>query len=641
MAKFFNLSDIDLQKISPNQLGQLLIEAKQAYYTTAQPIMSDHTYDTLENILRQKAPHHRLFSTIGNSNFKTGWPKKKHSMPMGSQNKATNYRDMIHYFELKKIPPQTTFVVQPKCDGISLELIYKQGQLDKAITRGDGRAGDLITQNVVKMKNCQTRLNQKFTGSIRCEIVVTYQDFQKIKQDYSNPRNAASGISQRLDSQLSQFCTLIAVDIYSSQLDFKTETDKITYLKQLKIPTVESHPANSFASIEKIYQNYLKKRSTHPFDIDGLVVKINNIQLQQKLGSLHQHPKHQIAYKFPPETKQTQILDIDWTVGPMGRITPVAKVEPVQISGAIINYISLANYQLVKQQQVNIGDIVQISRRGDVIPHLEKVVNKLKLGHVTIPQKCPSCHQSLIFEDKNSYCPNLNQCPAQILGSLRLFCQNLEIKGLSEQTIKKLYQQKLVKLPGDFYKLQISDIQNLDGLGKKSATNIINQIQAKRKLSLSQVFHASVIPNFSLARIKQITSAGYQTPSKIINIAIPQLQAIDGIQQTLATKIHQAIQLRRSFIQSILDQVQIKKTSRKKQSLKNLNFCITGQLDTPRSQDKKLIEAHGGKLLSAVSKNLSYLVSNSTTSNSAKFKKAQQLNIPIINQKQLINMINH
>src|SRR3989339_2232617 len=201
------LSDPKLSSLTPEELGNLLLEAKKAYYTGGKPIMDDHTYDTLEDVLRHKSPHHRFFSSIGTPNFDTGWPKKKHPMPLMSQNKVSSHPDLIHYFELKKLPPNTDLVAQPKCDGLSLEIVYQKGKFTEAITRGDGKVGDVISQNVVKMQHFVPRLPQDLSCSVRCEIVVTKPDFKKLNQAakrdkegdfYSNPRNAASGISQRL-----------------------------------------------------------------------------------------------------------------------------------------------------------------------------------------------------------------------------------------------------------------------------------------------------------------------------------------------------------------------------------------------------------------------------------------------------------
>ena len=318
------LSDFNLKTITPEELGEILISAKKAYYTDSKPIMDDHTFDTLEEILRQKAPHHRIFKKIGSKNFNTGFDKKKHTIPMGSQNKVNTFEELVHYFELKKITTNE-FLVQPKCDGISLELEYKNGKFIDAITRGDGKTGDIITQNVVKMKNFVPSLPKDFTGSIRCEIVVLQKDFEKLNKivradrparpaggcvrptdgpvrpsidQYSNPRNAASGLSQRLDSKYAEFCSIFAVDCHcepntspschcEERRDeaIPTEIAKITFLQSLGITTVESHLCHSFVEIENIYQDFLnEKRKNYPYEIDGLVIKINDIKIQLDLG---------------------------------------------------------------------------------------------------------------------------------------------------------------------------------------------------------------------------------------------------------------------------------------------------------------------------------------------------------------------
>jgi len=659
---------IDLKNISPAKLGELLLEAKKAYYTSAEPIMDDHTYDTLEEILRLKAPHHRFFTKIGTPNFDTGFDKKKHLMPMGSQNKVNTFKDLVHYFELKKITIPD-FVVQPKCDGISLEIVYKNGELIEAITRGDGITGDVITQNVVKMKNLPLSLPKKFSGSIRCEIVVTKKDFEKLnviarsettKQSpvdrhepsalamtYSNPRNAASGLSQRLDGKYSEYCTLYATDILiNPDVQVRrcptptSEINKINFIKSLGFTPVESILCQTFEQIETIYQQFLtKKRFIYPYEIDGLVVKINDLDLAEKLGSKNNRPKYQVAYKFPAATNQTQIKKIIWQVGPLGTITPVAEVDPVEISGATITFASLANYQLIKEKNINVGDIVEITRRGDVIPHIEKVINKVTKGHIDIPQYCPFCKTLLIVEDKYIRCPNSQNCLPQILGSLRLFCDSLDILGLSDKTIAKLYSAGKIKTPGDFYKLKISDISNLDNLGEKSAKKIISQIQGKKTLTLKQIFDAAAIPNLSHARIQQLIKTGFDTPEKLLNITQNELLKLPGFQKTLAKKIIDGLNFRRNWILSILSEITLKDQSTSALKLSNLSFAITGNLSLPRSQFIELIETQGGKFVSTVSKNTDYLLTNETDSTSSKFKLAKKFNVKIINEEQLKELI--
>lgn len=663
------LDSLDLQKISPQELGELLIEAKKAYYTTGKPIMDDHTFDTLEEILRQKNPYHRIFQKVGTPNFDTGWLKKSHIHPMTSQNKVTTYQDLVHYFELKKIPPKTDFIAQPKCDGLSLEIIYQNGRLIDAITRGDGQIGDCITQNVVKMQNFVTR-PRHFSGSVRCEIVVTNSDFKKLNQvadekysnsrnaasglpakaeplsnQYSNPRNAAAGLSQRLDSKYAEFCSLYAVDLIA---DVPTENEKVKLLKQLGFTPVESHLCHSFSDIETIYQRLNQHRLDYPFDIDGVVVKINNTQLAQKLGSRDNRPKSQVAYKFPAAVNQTRLLSVDWQTGPLGTVTPVAKIEPVEISGAIITYISLANLDIIKQLNLNIGDIIEVSRRGDVIPHIEKIITKVNPGHLSPPKTCSSCHHHLVADHKFLKCPNRFGCPAQTLGILRLFCQTLDIKGISDKTIEKLVAADKVKLPGDFYQLTVNDFINLDGLGQKSGTNIVNEIQPKRRLTLIQAFDAAIIPNFSAKRIKLVIAAGFDTPQKLLHLRLDDLLQIPGFKTTLATKIIDGLTSRRQVIKSILSETKITNYRPARPAgglpitdhkLYGLNFAITGDLSQPRKTFEKLIEDNGGQIQSAISSNTDYLLTNQTSSTSTKFQTAKKLGIKIITEADLRAML--
>ena len=660
------LSDFDLKKITPEDLGEILISAKKAYYTDSKPIMDDHTFDTLEEILRQKAPHHRIFKKVGSKNFNTGFDKKKHTIPMGSQNKVNTFEELVHYFELKKITTND-FLVQPKCDGISLELEYENGKFIDAITRGDGKTGDIITQNVVKMKNFVPSLPKNFTGSIRCEIVVLQKDFEKLNKivradrsarpaggyvrpsidQYSNPRNAASGLSQRLDSKYAEFCSIFAVEIYESvradqYVRPSTENDKITFLQSLGITTVESHLCHSFEEIEKIYQDFLnEKRKNYLYEIDGLVIKINDIKTQLDLGRHNNRPKGQVAYKFPALSSQTKIEEITWQVGPLGTITPVAKVTPVETSGAIITYASLANYDLIKKLNINVGDIVEISRRGDVIPHIEKVISKVNEGHLIAPNSCPVCDTKLISDNKFLKCPN-SLCLGQTLGVLNLFCKTLDIKNISAKTIKKLFDSGKLKLPGDFYKLQIGDIATLANLGEKSAKNIINEIQSKKELTLNQVFDAAQFPNFSHGRIKQMIDFGFDTPEKLLNLKLTDFDNLPGFKITLAQKIIKGINLRKEIINSILSAVSLRiRQLAEKQSrvLSDLSFCITGDLSIPRKDMIAKIESLGGKFTSSVTSNTNYLLTNEVDSNSSKFIQAKKLGIKIINEEQFNKLI--
>lgn len=649
------LESLDLQKMSPEEIGELLIEAKKAYYTSGRPIMDDHTYDTLEDILRKKLPYHRVFTKAGHPNFDTGFDKKPHSMFMGSQNKVTSLTDLIHYFKLKKIPADTEFVLEPKCDGISLEIVYKNGKLVESITRGDGLIGDVVTQNVVKMKNFVARPTlsgaEGFTGSVRCEVMVTKKDFEKLNDlvknsspfpqrgksegqgdFYSNPRNAASGLSQRLDGKYADLCSLYAVDCHPQPQ--ATEIGKIKFLAKLGFTPVEAIVSPGFDDIEKIYQQFLtNKRLDYPFEIDGLVVKINDLKLAQKLGIKNHRPQFQVAYKFPSQSHQTVIKSVAWQVGPLGNITPVTEVEPIELAGAVITFASLSNYDLIKEKNINIGDIVEISRRGDVIPHIESVITKVTPGHLIAPGVCPSCSTKLIVEDRFLKCPNATGCLGQILGSLRIFCDTLNILGLSDKTIAKLYQANRLRLPGDFYTLTVNDIKDLENLGDKSAKNIIYQIQSKKTLTLKQLFDAAVIPNFSARRIQQLISAGFDTSEKLLNISQNKIESLPGFQKTLADKVWQGIQLRRPWIESILSQVTIHKSYFiNHKSLSGLSFCITGDLSQPRQQIVNLIESNGGKLVSAVSSNTSYLLTNDIASNSSKFVTAKKLNIPVITE---------
>ena len=446
---------------------------------------------------------------------------------------------------------------------------------------------------------------------------------------------SVSGISQRLDSKFSEYCSLIAVNIFSPTKNFKTESEKIDFLKTLGFIPVDTFLCQDLDQIEEIYQKFLtENRINYPFEIDGLVIKINNQKIQQELGVKNNRPKGQVAYKFPARSSQTRIISIDWQVGPLGMITPVAKVDPIEISGAIITFASLANYDLIKEKDININDIVEISRRGDVIPHIDHIVSKVSNSHAKAPINCPSCGTKLIIESKFLKCPNTQNCLTQILGSLKLFCDVLEIKGISDKTIEKLYQAKLIKLPGDFYNLKVSDFANLAGLGDKSGSNIVNQIQTKKTLTTKQILTASSIPNFSGKRIQQLISAGFDTPQKILDLTIEKLESLPGIQITLAKKIKEGIDTRENWIESILSQVSIHKSYilNHTSKISGLTFAITGSLNKPRKEIEDQIISLGGQVSASVSSNTNYLITNEKESSSSKFINAHKFGTKIISE---------
>ena len=491
------------------------------------------------------------------------------------------------------------------------------------------------------MKNLVYRIPNDFNGSIRCEIVMLNEDFEKLNQlsveKYSNSRNATSGISQRLDGKYSEYCSLYAVDLNSRDVlqNVSTEENKINFLKQNGFTPVDSFLCQNFNQVEKIYQKFItQNRENYPFEIDGLVIKINELKIQHQLGVKNNRPKGQVAYKFPSRSSQTRIIKVDWQVGPMGTITPVAQVDPVEISGAIITFASLANYNLIKEKNINIDDIVEVERRGDVIPHIEGVVTKVTTGHILAPTNCPSCDANLTEDNKFLKCPNIKNCQSQILGSLKLFCDVLEIKGISDKTIAKLWQLNLIKLPGDFYNLKVSDFENIPGLGFKSGTNIVDEIQAKKNLSLKQVLDASIIPNFSSKRIIQLINSGFDTPDKILKITIPQLESLPGIQITLAQKIFQGIQNRRNFIQSILNNVSILESTilNLESKIFGKNFAITGTLSQPRKILEDKIISLGAKVSSSVTSKTDYLITNEPRNGGAKFISAQKFGTKIISE---------
>lgn len=608
---------------------------QETYYNDI-PIMPDSEYDALYDELKQIDPNNPVLKTVGAKVPEdTKLQKMKHKIPMGSQAKVSSEEDFRKWV---KKTGATSFVCQEKLDGISIELVYENGLLTKAITRGDGFEGESVLHTVSLMENVRDKFSN-FSGSLRGEIILQKTRFEKYFKDdgYSNPRNTASGFTRKktVDERLKHL-KVIYFDVLTDNEIFHSESDKMNRIATLGLDRVETY----FVGVEnavKWYNYYVEKlRDTLDYEIDGLIFKINDLEEQEMLGSQDNRPKGQIAWKFPNQEKKSTVEKITWQVGGTGRVTPVCHITPVELGGVTVTKASLYNYGYIERLEIGVGAKVVVSRAGDVIPRIERVLEKTKTEKC--PNKCPDCHASLTQEGEYLLCTN-KACPNVIKGSFEKWIKVLKIEECGPAFLDDIIENGLVYDIAGLYELKIEDLQKLDGYQKKKATNIVKQINKNKEVSLPVFLGGLGIEGASVSTFELIQAAGYDTLEKITAIYETGLENIDGIGEITAHNILNGLDIKANVIKRLLDYVTIKDQVEGKLSGKS--FCFTGALEIKRGAAKKLVEDLGGTVKSSVSKGLTYLVQANPTSTSGKTKKALKYGTKVIGEDDFMDIVDY
>jgi len=597
------------------ELAALLQQYKDAYYN-GRPIVSDAAYDALEDELRDLDPEHAILKSVGAAPQEevTQWEKARHVRPMGSLNKVVNeeeFRDWIRLCDKEGAASKLesiskSLLVTEKLDGLSLAVQYEKGVLESAITRGDGEYGENITSNARRMKGVPAKLRKPITVSIRGEIILKLSDLKRGFPGYERTaRNKAAGTSKRYDGQGCEYLTVFFYDV-EGDVEYETEKEKFESLVNLGLIV----PPFSVADAEgvlKIYNEYsAKKRPTLDYEIDGLVVRANDIRTQHLIGELHNRPRAAVAFKFASMAKISTVLEIRWDTGPSGRVTPIATIAPVEIGGAMVKSVVLHNASTVERLGIGIGDEVLVSRRNDVIPHLEEVV--VKHGETApIPTTCASCGSPLVIKGEYHQCVNLD-CIALIHGRIHRWVGVQDIMEWGDKLIAQLVEAELVREPADLYKLTIKDIAKLERRGEVIGKKVIDNLHKRLPLTLP-VFMASLgIEEFGLQTAELIVNAGYDTLEKIQSVSAEDLAKIKGLGEIRAKTIAEGIAGRKEEIERLLAAGVVPTAPKAGGGLAGVSFCFTGALSKPRKEYEEMVLARGGQVLSSVTKELNYLV---------------------------------
>lgn len=638
-----NANDEVLKKSSVKRISELekLIEKYQASYYNGEAEISDAEFDKLWDELKSLDSANPILHKVGadSGNFQ----KAPHVMPMGSQEKAASPEEFLAW---TKKHDYSEYLVEYKLDGASLELQYADGIFLRAVTRGDGTVGDVITANAKKMQGVVQELKEKFTGGIRGEVIMTHQVHEKFFSDKANCRNAANGLMKRKDGEGSENLTLITYDVWASEgkQPFNDEEGKLDFLQRNGFNVVPLKICKSVQDVIDYRSSVMELRKKLDYDIDGLVVKERAVDHED---ALRDRPDRQIAFKFSLEEAVSIVRNIEWNETG-ATYTPVAVFDPVDLNGTTVKRASLVNPNLIRALNVKIGSHVVVVKRGEIIPKIVSVLPEQEnLPPVKIPEKCACCGTALIDEGTRLFCPNKN-CEKRILHQLLKWINVIDIRDLGETLITSLFETKKVRSISDLYSLTIADLVpyflNSESMEKEKkslgAEKVFASIQSRRKISLAKFIAGFDIEGIGETVVETLIAGGFNTLQKIFDAKEEEIAGVYRFAETLAHTLVEGIQENKEEMQSLVSSGTLSVVEGAAQGkLAGKSFCFTGELSMKRQDAQNLVKQNGGAVKSSVVKGLSYLVTNDTSSGSSKNKKAMELGIPVIDEKEFLALI--
>ena len=660
-----------------NEKIQNLVKLNKHYYDLSKPLVNDHEYDQIKaEILSLEKKYIFLESENSPSKivgFKPSKTFKKisHRVPMLSLSNAFSEEDLINFekkinnFLGQKNSNKLEYSAEPKIDGISASLTYQKGKFVMGLSRGDGKEGEDITQNLKTINDIPKEILIKDFPTdidVRGEVFIGNKDFEKIKDKFANPRNAASGsLRQKNPNDTKKIPLKFIAYTFGYEKGMKAKKQN-EYLKKLEDWGFKTNPFNkTLQGVQNLMTNYYeleKKRGEIDFDIDGIVYKIDNFDLQKRLGNVANSPRWAIAHKFSANKGVSKIFNIDIQVGRTGALTPVAKINPINIGGVVVSNATLHNEDEIIRKDIRIGDIVVVERAGDVIPHIIEVdlkKRKKNLKKYIFPTKCPSCGAKTIKEynsitkknDAVRRCSSEGyECDKMTIEKIKHFVSKeaFNIDGFGKKIVENFWKLKMIKLPQDIFVLNYEKIKTMDGWGQQSVSNLKYAIEEKKNISFEKFIYALGIRHIGFENARLIAKT-LKTPENFINLSkenkIDDLLNVDGIGETQITSLKKFFLNRTNLkvIQDLQKILKIQKTIQNKKDdvLSDKIFMFTGKLkDMSRAEAKSLIEKNSGSIISNVSKKLDYLIIGEKPTK-RKVEAAKGLKIKIIDQSELHN----
>jgi len=623
--------------MSPNRIKELetkIFQARNDYYN-GNSTVSDKAYDAWVDELRLLDPSNKAVTAIGAPVVPSEWTKAKHQIPMGSLDKVNLPAELTKWAH-DHAPKEALFVTE-KLDGLSIEVIYEHGSLVQAITRGDGETGEDITVNVAKMGGVHLHLKHKFTGSLRGEILMFKSTHKQHFADKANPRNAASGTSKRLDGVGVDKLNIIFYQVLGD-VDFKTEEAQFQWLLKQDLDTPNFWVFKNDSEVNDHWRTYQDTdREKLDYDIDGLVIRLNNMEKQIALGEKDLRPKGAIAFKFDNEARESILRDIIWQVGNSGRLTPVATVDPVTLVGATVTRASLYNLSYIEELGLDIGATVLVARANDVIPRIEEVIKGTK-SVAKPPKHCPECQGVVRMDGENLVCTNTEHCRAQIIGRIKNWIKELNLLEWGDTLVEKLVDAKKVKNIADLYKLKVDDIANLDRLGDKTAKKVLDILWANKEVNLEVFLGALSIPMIGQSTIKAIMNAGCDDLTKFGQLGAAQFEQVPGVGPTKAKFLADGLKHNQKLITTLLDNgVEIK--AKIIGTMTGKSVCFTGSMKTKRPVLEKMASEAGADVKSSVGRGLTYLVIADPSSTSSKAQAARKLGTTLISEEDFLDLV--
>ena len=652
----------------------------EAYYEKSKPLVSDSKFDTIKKDLINFEKNYSFLKNKNSPTITVGYKPSKifkkatHRLPMLSLSNAFNEEDLMNFekrilnFISKEKNFKIAYSAEPKIDGISASLIFKDGIFIKGLSRGDGKEGEDITANLATIRDIPKKiLSKNFPKEIdiRGEVFIKNSDFDKFKEKFANPRNAASGsLRQKNPDDTKKIPLKFIAYTFGYQKGLEVE-NQFEFLKKLDEWGFKTNPFNKLITgIKNLIINYNeieKKRVEIDFDIDGIVYKINDFGLQKRLGNVANAPRWAIAHKFSSNKAISKVLNIDIQIGRTGALTPVAKIKPVNIGGVQVSNATLHNEDEISRKDIRIGDTVTVERAGDVIPHILSVNLKKRSKNsdkFIFPKNCPSCGSETVKEfnfitkknDAVRRCSSEGyECGKIAIEKIKHFVSKdaFDIEGFGKKIVENFWNIKLIKMPQDIFKLDFKKIELLDGWGKQSVENLMYSINERKNISLERFIYSLGIRHIGLENAK-ILSKYFRSFSKFKslseNFIYDELLDIDGIGETQVNSIKNFFSNKVNLkvldeLQNILN-IKDKSIDKKNGILKKQTFMITGKLNKiSRAEAKSLIEENSGTIVSSVTKKLKYLIVGLKPTKK-KIEIAKNLKIQIIEESQFLKMLN-
>ena len=651
-----------------DELIKKLNKANYEYYTLDNPSITDQEYDDMmdelikletnnPNLVRNDSPTLRVGGEVISS-----FTKVTHNVPMMSLADVFNI-DEIREFDsrVRKVVSNPSYVCELKIDGLSVSLVYEKGKLVRAATRGDGVVGEDITHNVRTIKNVPLSLSRNIDIEVRGEIYMPISSFNKLNEErlkkgepeFANPRNAAAGSVRQLDSKIASRRNL-STFLYHlpnpEDYGIKSQMDALEFMKDLGFtvnPNIKR--IDNINDIESYIEKYSELRDSLEYDIDGIVIKVDNLSMQKKLGSTAKVPRWAIAYKFPAKQVLTKLIDIEFCVGRTGKITPRADLAPVRLAGSVVRSATLNNEDYIKSKDIRIGDTVSIRKAGDIIPEVVEVIKDRRDGSETpfeMITNCPICGSLLVRKENEAayFCTNKNCDARKIEGLIHYVSRDaMFIEGFGDAIVEDFYNYGYLRRIPDFYYLKdkASNLQELEGFGKKSIDNLLNSIEKSKSNSLERLIFGLGIKLVGKKKAS-ILAKQFNNIDNLMNATFDDLNSISDIGDKIAKSIVNYFSENKELIEELknigINMEYLGGNTVSNDNFLGLHFVLTGTLENlTRNEAKKLIEDAGGDVTSSVSKNTYAVIAG--VSPGSKYEKAVKLGIPIWNEEELMNKL--